>query len=152
MVLVAIGALWSWEAGGYGYLGEEGRLAAGTLPALAGAVLALCGVAVCLSALLRARTSGRGATREEPAGKEESGQSARPPMDARLRRVLLLCGLLVCLLTAPLLGFTLSFALLTFFVVKVLEGRGLLLAVGCAGAIFGFGYLIFETLLQVPLP
>lgn len=63
-----------------------------------------------------------------------------------------ICGLAVFILLLETLGFLLSIALLTAFLLRVVEGEGwgttLLVAVGNAGAL----YIIFKVLLGVSLP
>lgn len=152
LIVISLGAVWTWYAGDYGYIGEGGRMAAGTLPAIAGGVLIACGLAVVITALGRVVTGpadGDGSHGQRPKGPR------RPPsgaLDSGSRRLLLLGGLAICLLAAPLLGFTASFAVLTFLVMKLLERRSVVAATLSALAIFAFGYVVFELLLQVPLP
>jgi len=63
-----------------------------------------------------------------------------------------ICGLAVFILLLETLGFLLSIALLTAFLLRVVEGEGwgttLLVAVGNAGAL----YIVFKVLLGVSLP
>ena len=163
LVVSAIGIAWAWMAGAYGYLGEGGRVEAGTLPALAGAVLLVCGLSVTTAALIRhARARRPVPVDASEAELPNSGRDGEPDADdgaydlmdakAPLKRAVVLGGLLACLLLAPVLGFTAAFATLTFILVKLVEGRSLWAAGGAAAAIFAFGYVVFESLLQVPLP
>jgi putative tricarboxylic transport membrane protein len=72
---------------------------------------------------------------------------------SRLGRALIAWGALtVCIVSLKVLGFLLAFALLTFFVVRMMYDRSLAFAAGSAVAAAASFYLIFPLALNVPLP
>lgn len=154
-VVVALGAAWIWLARDYGLIGEGGRLDAGSLPALAGGVLVVCGSVVAWSALRQAPAAPRpdGENLPEPAGRGDgTGQSdqAHSKVSSRARVVFLM--LFASLALATVVGFSLSLALFTFLVLLVLERRSVTVSAGAAVAMWAFGYICFELLLGVSLP
>lgn len=155
-VVVALGATWIWLARDYGLIGEGGRLDAGTLPALAGGVLVVCGSVTAWSALRQAPAAARpdGEHPSEPAdradGTDQSDQANDAKASSRARTVFLVLFASLALATA--VGFSLSLALFTFLVLLVLERRSVAVSACAAVAMWAFGYICFEMLLGVPLP
>ncbi|EAR25859.1 hypothetical protein A20C1_08263 [marine actinobacterium PHSC20C1] len=178
-ILIAIGTVWAVGAGGYGLLGEGGRLAPGTLPFACGVALAITGVFITAKTLFGARidsdpdheldeseaiaTAESGA--EQSAPDLGSGASDKTPVLTRLStaariRALpaaypvgtVLLFLAVGLLLMPLLGFAISFALVIVAILRFVEKQALrtALLVGVVTSLFGF--LLFEVLFNLPLP
>jgi putative tricarboxylic transport membrane protein len=68
------------------------------------------------------------------------------------RALLAWAALTVCIASLKVLGFLLSFGLLTFFVVWIMYRRSLAFAAGSAVAAAGAFYLVFPFALNVALP
>lgn len=152
-LVVFLGAAWVWMARDLGLIGEGGRVEAGTLPALAGGVLAACGLAIVASGL-RGRGTG------SPAGgapeETDRGPTGAEPQAQRNLRIpkagIVFVALLVCLAAAPVLSFALAFAIFVFVVTRVIEGKSLVLSAAAALGIWAVAFVGFELLLSVPLP
>lgn len=145
----ALGVAWVLGAGQYDYLGDGGRLAPGTLPALAGGVMAVCGLGVMLGAFRPQAADAADPTELAPPEGEPPGDGDRTSTGPL---VALLGVLTVCLVLAPMIGFDFAFAAATFVILKLIERSSLLAAVSAAVAIWAACFLLFELVLQVPLP
>jgi len=155
LITTALGVFWLWQAGHYGYLAEGGRLAAGTLPAVAGLVMAVCGAVIAISAVLRLRQSTATIESDEATLNlfSDDDQPSAAPSDHGDRKALLLFAcLIVCLLGVPLIGFAFAFAILTFVIVRFFERRSLVASASTAAGVWATSYLLFELLFKVPLP
>ena len=134
-VLVALGAYIISEARQWDYLTPEGP-GPGFFPLWYGVAMVLLAAALIGAALLSGRVS--------------------LPMDVdwpRLRRALSAwAAFAICIALLPVLGFVLSFALFTFYVVRVLYDQRIkvcaAVAVGCSAGFF----IVFPLVLGVRLP
>lgn len=151
-VVVALGAVWIWLARDYGLIGEGGRLDAGTLPALAGAVLLVCGGIVVWSSL-HGRVGATGADGPHLTSDDDSdgaGAGGGEGAGSKPRTAFLM--LVASLALVTVVGFSLSLALYTLLVLLLVERRSAASSAGAAVAMWVFSYLCFEVLLGVPLP
>ncbi len=133
LVLAALGAYILVTAHRWEYLTEEGP-GAGFFPMWYGGVMLVLSLLLVLGAVLKPRP------RSEVAWND-------------VRRALIAwVAFVVCVALMPLLGFAIAFALLTAFIVRVMCGERLHIAlvVGIAGAA-GF-YAIFDWALDLSLP
>lgn len=146
---MALGVAWAWLARDYDLIGEGGRLAAGSLPALAGFILVACGGVIVWSALRRhAPNPLPGETlASDP---DESNNEAPPEARSKSRTVLVM--LIASLALVTILGFSLSLALFTFLVLLGVERRSVRVSLGAAIALWAVGFVGFELLLGVNLP
>ncbi|GAB3689518.1 tripartite tricarboxylate transporter TctB family protein [Saccharopolyspora tripterygii] len=142
--LVVLGAGVAISAPVYGVFGEQGRIGPGFVPLAAGGVLALLA-----AVLLHRQLTGPAVARDDEAGADDFGRTARE-RSWILRRVFVL--LPVTVLAVPLLGMVVAFGALVLVISTWLEGRrpvpSLVFAVAAAGAV----WLIFAVVLSVPLP
>jgi len=135
LVLAALGVYIVVEARQWEYLAPDGP-GAGFFPLWYGIAMIVLSLALVISSVMRARSS------------------ADAAVDwVRARRALAVWfALVVCVVLLKWLGFVLSYALFTFFVVAVMYRRPLknaaLIAVLCSA---GF-YIVFPTTLGVTLP
>ena len=135
LALAALGVYIVVEARQWEYLAPDGP-GAGFFPLWYGIAMIVLSLALVISSVMRARSS------------------ADAAVDwGRARRALAVWfALVVCVVLLKWLGFVLSYALFTFFVVAVMYRRPLkkaaLIAVLCSA---GF-YLVFPTILGVMLP
>lgn len=135
LVLAALGVYIVVQARGWDYLTPDGP-GAGFFPLWYGIVMIVLSVALVISSIVRARSEADGA------------------IDwTRARRTLLAwLALVVCVALLKVLGFVLSYALFTFFIVWAMYQRpshkAALIAVASSA---GF-YLIFSVALGVALP
>jgi putative tricarboxylic transport membrane protein len=133
---LALAALGGWivlQARGWPYMSEEGP-GAGFFPMWYGSAMILLSLALVVGAVVK------------PAQREAVRW-------ADLRRALACwLALVACIALMPLAGFAISFALLAWFIVKVMAGRTqrTALAVG-VGFALGF-YALFELGLDLALP
>ncbi|HEX3098843.1 MAG TPA: tripartite tricarboxylate transporter TctB family protein [Usitatibacter sp.] len=136
LVLAALGAWIVSEAHGWDYMTEEGP-GPGFFPMWYGSVM------VVLSLVLVARTAFGGVSREAKA----------PPNWPEIRRALTCWAAFVaCVALMNVLGFTVSFALLTWFIVAYMARRPHpeALAISVVGAASFYG--LFSYLLDLSLP
>lgn len=179
VILIVIGIVWAVGAGGYGLLGEGGRLAPGTLPFVCGVALAITGIFITAKTLFGARivsdpdheldeseaivTTESGA--ENPAPDLGSSVSTRTTVPTQLSRAAriralpaanpvaaVLLFLAVGLLLMPLLGFAISFALVIVAILRFVEKQALRTSVLVGLVTSLFGFLLFEVLFNLPLP
>ena len=133
LALAALGAYIVVTAHGWVYLGEEGP-GAGFFPTWYGAAMLV------LSLVLVAGSVFRPSKRAEVKWKDVS------------RALACWAAFAVSIALMPLVGFAISFALLTWFIVKVMCGErqrtAILVAVGGAA----FFYLLFDVALDLSLP
>lgn len=178
-ILIVIGVVWAVGAGGYGLLGDGGRLAPGTLPFACGVALALTGVFITAKTVFGARKVSQADSElnefEAIAATESgTGQPAPdlggsvstktiPPTQlsqaARIRALpatnpvaAVLLFLAAGLLLMPVLGFAISIALVIVAILRFVEKQALRTSL-MAGAITSLlGFLLFEVLFNLPLP
>ena len=134
-VLAALGVFIVSEARKWEYLTPEGP-GPGFFPTWYGLALVVLSLAVAARAVMKRGHDGEGAIDWSRVG----------------RALLAWAALTTCIVLLKPLGFLLSFALLTFFVVWVMYRRSLAFATGSSvGAAVAF-YLIFPLALNVALP
>ncbi len=133
LALAALGAYVVASARGWTYMSEEGP-GAGFFPLWYGGLTVVLSLALVLGAVLKPRKHSHVAWRDVS------------------RAVVAWIAFVVCVALMPYLGFAISFALLTAFVVRVMCGVKLRTAiiVGVAGAV-GF-YALFDWALDLTLP
>jgi putative tricarboxylic transport membrane protein len=133
LVLAALGAWIVAQARGWSYMTEEGP-GAGFFPLWYGGAMIVLSLFLVAGSVLKPRT-------REPVAWRDVGRA-------------LLCWLafVASIALMPLAGFALSFALLTWFIVKVMAGErhrtAFALAIGFAA---GF-HVLFERVLELGLP
>ncbi len=133
IVLAALGAYVVGQARGWVYMAEDGP-GAGFFPMWYGAVMIVLSLVLVVTSIIK------------PA-------AGKPVAWNDLGRALgCWAAFVACIALMPLAGFAVSFALLTWFIVKVMAGRpqrvALTVAVGFA---LGF-YALFELALDLALP
>ena len=133
LVLAALGAYIVVQARGWSYLGEEGP-GAGFFPLWYG------GAIVVLSLVLVAGAVARPA-RREPVRWGDVG-----------RALGCWAAFVACIAAMPFLGFVLSFALLTWFIVKVMAGQGHRRALALAAGMALAFHALFVLALDLALP
>jgi putative tricarboxylic transport membrane protein len=133
IVLAALGAFIVTQARGWVYMAEDGP-GAGFFPMWYGAVMVVLSLALVAMSILR------------PA-------AHAPVVWNDLGRALgCWAAFVACIALMPLAGFAVSFALLTWFIVRVMAGRAQLVAISvAAGFALGF-YALFELALDLALP
>lgn len=146
-LVILLGATWIWGAADLGLIGEGGRVEAGTLPALAGGILVLCGAGIAVAGVLGRRRNLPSARASLGSGATGSRRRIAVP-----KAVTVFGALLVGLLSASVLGFAIAFAAFVFAVIRFVERRSLVVSVGAALAIWALAFVGFEMLLGVPLP
>ncbi len=134
IVLAALGAYVVGQARGWVYMAEDGP-GAGFFPTWYGAVMIVLSLALVVTSIIKPAAAGK------------------PVVWNDLGRALgCWVAFVACIALMPLAGFAVSFALLTWFIVKVMAGRpqrvALTVAVGFA---LGF-YALFELALDLALP
>ena len=135
LVLAGLGILITRYSQSLSYLDEFGP-GPGFLPYWLG--LVLTSLALCL-VIAAART------RTQAAKPEITGQGSG-------RALLTIVGLFAMVATLQLLGFLAGFALLSFFMVYVVERRSFARSIAVTAAItFGF-FLLFRVIIPLPLP
>ena len=137
LALAFLGAYIVGQARGWVYLGEDGP-GAGFFPLWYG------GAMIVLSLLLVAGTVLKAA------------RGAAPPERVQWRDLgrALACwaAFVACIALMPLVGFVISFALLTWFIVRVMAGERQTIAIGLAIAGSISFYVLFELALDLSLP
>ena len=133
IALAALGAYIVSQARGWVYMAEDGP-GAGFFPTWYGAVMIVLSLALVVTSILK------------PA-------AGKPVAWNDLGRALgCWAAFVACIALMPLAGFAVSFALLTWFIVRVMAGRAQLVAVSvAAGFALGF-YALFELALDLSLP
>ena len=133
LALAALGAYVVASARGWSYMTEEGP-GAGFFPIWYGGAMVVLSLALVVGAVLKPRP------RSDVAWKDVT------------RAMTAWAAFVVCIAAMPYLGFVISFALLTFFMVKAMFGERLRTAILVAviGAA-GF-YAIFDWALDLTLP
>ena len=133
LVLAALGTFIVTQARGWVYMNEEGP-GAGFFPVWYGALM------VVLSLFLVANSVMKPTTQKQVRWKDVS------------RALTCWVAFTVCVALMPILGFAISFALLAWFIVRVMcgEGHGTALAVAIGGAALFYG--LFDFALDLSLP
>jgi putative tricarboxylic transport membrane protein len=134
-VLAGLGVFVVFEARKWEYLTPEGP-GPGFFPMWYGLALVVLSLAVAARAVLKR-------------GYEADG---RIDWSRIVRALFAWAALTVCIMLLKVLGFLVSFALLTFFVARFMYGRSLLFAAGSAVASAAGFYAIFPLALNVALP
>jgi putative tricarboxylic transport membrane protein len=135
MVLACLGAYIISEASHWTYLGEEGP-GAGFFPMWYGIAMLVLSLFLVLGAALK------------------PGQATTGARDWKETRRSLTCWLAfsVCIVLFKLVGFMISFALLTWFMIAVMFRQSQRIAISVAiGSALGF-YLLFSLALGISLP
>ncbi|MEJ5914463.1 tripartite tricarboxylate transporter TctB family protein [Pseudokineococcus sp. 1T1Z-3] len=158
-----VAAALGWQ---YGFL-VDGEVGPGFLPVSTGAFILLASLAELARMSLQRRAARADGHVDAPVGDE---QAAAVPADAgggedeeldvfgrtsaqRSRAIAVVFGLLfAALLLVPLVGLLLSLSLAVLVLLLLVERKPPLQAGLGALACFGFGYLVFERVLGVPLP
>lgn len=137
-LLVALGAAFAiGSLAGYEVINDRGRIGTGFMPFATGLLLVLFGAMIGVEALLR------GPRDEEGGGGEDgSGRTVGFVFALTFAAILLI----------PVLGFVVSFGLLVFVLVWLVERGGLLLGAGMGIGAAAFTWLVFVFFLQIPLP
>jgi putative tricarboxylic transport membrane protein len=164
-VIIALGIAAAVAGTGYGFLGEDGRIGPGFLPAIAGALMAVF-------AAVNVVTSGRkhGATLEsvvedhipgldhEDAPGDPAGNGGGLDIYGRTQRqrdkmLWTVIGIMLAtVLLVPLLGFMLAFAAMLVVVAVVVERRRILPSIAVSVVTLAATYAVFVLFLRVPLP
>ena len=135
LMLAALGVFIIVEARQWEFLGSDGP-GAGFFPLWYGIAMAVLSVVLVISSLLRKASRADGAFNWRETG----------------RALAVWLALVVSVAALKLLGFAISFALLTFFIVAVMYRRPPLLAAIVAVACAAGFYLLFPLALNVSLP
>jgi hypothetical protein len=163
-VIIALGLAAAVTGAGYGFLGEDGRIGPGFLPAIAGALMAVF-------AVVNVVTSGRkpSATLESVVEDQIPGldhaESSELTADGgdldiygrtqrqRDRMLWTVIGIMLAtVLLVPLLGFMLAFAAMLVVVAVVVERRKILPSIAVSVVTLAATYAVFVLFLRVPLP
>jgi putative tricarboxylic transport membrane protein len=134
-VLAGLGVFIVFEARKWEYLTPEGP-GPGFFPMWYGLALVVLALAVAVHAVLKRGYEGSGAIDWSRVGRALAAWAA----------------LTACIVLLKVLGFLVSFALLTFFVVRVMYRRSLAFAAGSAVTAAAAFYAIFPLALNVALP
>ena len=140
LALAALGAYIVSQASAWLYMGEDGP-GAGFFPIWYGAALVLLSLALVARTVLK------------PAARVASGPSPGASPWSDLRRALgCWLAFVACIAAMPVLGFAISFAALTWFIVAVMarQPQRVALALGIGGAL-AF-HAVFEWALGLSLP
>lgn len=163
-VIIALGLAAAVTGAGYGFLGEDGRIGPGFLPAIAGALMAVF-------AVVNVVTSGR----KQNATLESVVEDRIPGLDhaeateltadgddldiygrtqrQRDRMLWTVIGIMLAtVLLVPLLGFMLAFAAMLVVVAVVVERRKILPSIAVSVVTLAATYAVFVLFLRVPLP
>jgi putative tricarboxylic transport membrane protein len=167
LVLIPLGVVWAITSAGYGVIGEGGRLAPGTVPFVAGVILAICGVAIAAKGVIASRlTVGQVERETEHDGAEAAEIAPAPSVASETESVtsglrafprahpVLSVYLIVVLgvLMMPVAGFSIAFSLAIFAILRFVERQRVLLAVAIAVTTALFGFVLFEVVFNLPLP
>jgi putative tricarboxylic transport membrane protein len=136
LVLAALGTYIVLQARGWMYMGEDGP-GPGFFPTWYGGAMLVLSLLLAVGAAMKAR--------DAPAGADIRWRGVG-------RAFACWAAFVACIAVMPVLGFPISFALLTWFVVAVMARQPQRIAVGLAigGAILF--YVLFELALDLPLP
>ena len=133
IVLAALGAYIVGQARGWVYMAEDGP-GAGFFPMWYGAVMVVLSLALVVMSILRPAA-------HAPVAWNDLG-----------RALGCWAAFVACIALMPLAGFAVSFALLTWFIVRVMAGRPQRVALSvAAGFALGF-FALFELALDLALP
>jgi putative tricarboxylic transport membrane protein len=135
LALAALGTYIVVEARRWEYLGPEGP-GAGFFPLWYGIAMVVLSAALVVSSVLRKRSA---------KGDHMDWRGAGRALSAWL-------ALVVAVAACKVLGFTLSFAALTFFIVAAMYRRPLAVAAAVAAVSAAAFHLLFAMALGVPLP
>lgn len=166
-LLTALGAAMLATSFGYGILQEGGEVGPGLLPAVVGTLLLLLAGTELIARLRGSGTPHHAmladvvapdepdefpvATAAQPADSEVDifGRSERD----RVRQLgIVVVAMLAAILLVPVLGFPLSFGLLTLFISWYVERRPLVTAAVVSAVSIAAVHLLFVEFLSVPLP
>lgn len=169
LVVGLVVAVMGW---GYGFQADNGQVGPGFLPVLTGGFIVAASVlelirmfvaptspvegsfmegvekveARAKEELDRAKAETRGGTREEL---DVFGRSHKQ----RGRAVQLVFGVMfLAILLIPVLGLLLSMTLMTFVILRFIEGKGWIISAAVSAGAFTFFFLIFRLALSLPLP
>jgi putative tricarboxylic transport membrane protein len=137
LALAFLGAYIVGQARGWVYMGEDGP-GAGFFPMWYG------GAMIVLSLLLVAGTVLKAARASAPPGRVQWRDLGRA--------FACWAAFVACIALMPLVGFVISFALLTWFIVRVMAGERQRIAIGLAIAGSIAFYALFELALDLSLP
>lgn len=173
LAFAVLGIVWALTSIGYG-LTADARLAPGTVPFIAGGLLAVCGLTLAAKGIVASVRSDEPllqlvASGDETATSSAAGPAASSPgaadaprptpvaqrlQSAVLHRPVLSVYLIVvaAMLIMPLTGFALAFAIAIFTIMRWVEQQRLLLSTVVAVATALAGYLLFEVVFRLPLP
>ncbi|MFZ3560551.1 tripartite tricarboxylate transporter TctB family protein [Streptomyces sp. BH055] len=153
-VLLAYGALTAlgtlFFAGSFAYpwtQPEDGTIGAGVMPRTAGLLLAVLG-------LLLVRQELRTGSVLEGDGhvEEAAGADAEEARRVRAKLIVVVVTMVVTALLVPFLGLLPALTLMTLFLTAVVERQPLGRSVLVAVLVFAVSYLLFITILSIPLP
>lgn len=168
-LLVALGIALAVGSVQYELFGEEGRIAPGFMPFVAGILLVVFSGMVGLETWWRRARDSRETTGErEPqadpvAERAASSEATEHSLRERIaetdedegsnRSILFVFGLtLVAILLVPVLGFLVSFGLLVVVLVAFVEREGILMGLVLGAGAVLVSWLVFIQLLQIPVP
>ncbi|WP_432519812.1 tripartite tricarboxylate transporter TctB family protein [Kineococcus sp. SYSU DK006] len=181
-VLAALGAVFFALSFAYPWTLEDGSIGPGVLPRTASALLALVSLARLVLQLRGSRAApgqqlpgdGEGtdaagaatpagvaaeqATAEEVAAEAVAAEDLAAVEEVEevphaRRKLLLVCAtVLLTALLVPYLGLLLALGLMTLFLAAVVERQPLVRSLLVAGGTLAVSYLVFVTLLSIPLP
>ncbi|MGH3666609.1 MAG: tripartite tricarboxylate transporter TctB family protein [Egibacteraceae bacterium] len=147
-LLAALGVAVAVASAGYGLFGDDGGIAPGFVPFLSGVLLIGFGSAVAVQAWATRR-------RTPPAASDDAtaGDDAAAGDEHQARAVATVFALtLGALLLASVVGFLVSFAVLMFLLVAVVERRGVVPALAVSVGATVTAWLMFVRFLNIPLP
>ncbi|WP_168380993.1 tripartite tricarboxylate transporter TctB family protein [Modicisalibacter radicis] len=150
LILVAIGAAFSTLSIDYCVLGEEARISPGFVPFIAGLLL------VAFGAMIGWETwKSRVHVTTNPTG-EDTGPETETDKQARhntTKSVALIFGLLlIAVILSPILGFLLTFSILVFAILAVVEREHFWFSLVISLSIGLLAWLIFYQLMGIRLP
>lgn len=168
LALAALGVVWAVTSTEYGLV-SDARLAPGAVPFAAGALLALCGLALAAKGVVVSVKTGEPmlqrvsatereveSTEVDPTSRSVAGETSMlQRVSAIPRKYPVLSVYLIVVLamaSMPLVGFAVAFAVAIFAIMLFVERQRMALsaivAVGTAAA----GYVLFEVVFNLPLP
>ncbi|WP_306321619.1 MULTISPECIES: tripartite tricarboxylate transporter TctB family protein [unclassified Streptomyces] len=154
-VLVAYGALTAlgalFFAGSFAYpwtQPEDGTIGAGVMPRTAGLLLTVLGLLL-VRQELRTGSVLEGDGHVEEAAADGGAEEARR---VRTKLIVVVVTMVVTALLVPFLGLLPALTLMTLFLTAVVERQPLARSVLVAALVFALSYLLFITVLSIPLP
>lgn len=167
LALTALGVVWAVTSIDYGIVSDT-RLAPGAVPFTAGALLALCGLALAVRGIVVSLRTGESLLHRvaTTSGEDESTDvdssspdaAATSPLQlasAFLRKNPVLSVYLIVVLAMALMslvGFAVAFALAIFAIMLLVERQRIMLSAIVAVATAAAGYVLFEVVFNLPLP